>query len=153
MITRNRLAESLGTSGDTAGAVAMLEQLVTDRLAILGANHVATLGARTSLAEWHGKAGDPGTAVSMLESVVSDRTKLLGAHHLSTLTTRRALIRWRGECGDEAGAVAALARFWQIWRPRSPENTRKFSGPDTSLPTGELVPGIQLVLRPCSKTS
>ena len=74
MITRNRLAESLGASGDTAGAVAMLEQLVIDRLAVLGANHVATLGARTSLAEWHGKAGDPATAVSMLEAVVSDRT-------------------------------------------------------------------------------
>ena len=43
--------------------------------------------------------------------------------------------------------------FWQIWKPRSPGSTRKFSGPDTTLPTGEPVPGIYLVRWPCSKTS
>ena len=43
--------------------------------------------------------------------------------------------------------------FWQIWKPPSPRSTRIFSGPDTTWPTGEPVPGIYLVLCPCSKKS
>jgi hypothetical protein len=47
-----------GRAGDPADAAAAYEQLLADRLRVLGAGHNHTLGTRRALARWRAAAGD-----------------------------------------------------------------------------------------------
>jgi tetratricopeptide repeat protein len=60
MTTRGNLARWLGEAGDAAGAAAAFEELLTDRLRVLGPDHPDVQATRASLAHWRGKTGTPG---------------------------------------------------------------------------------------------
>ncbi|AEV85674.1 Nephrocystin-3 [Actinoplanes sp. SE50] len=101
------LAWRRGEGGDPVGAVTAYEQLLADRLRVLGPDHPDTLITRHGLAWWRGEAGDPAGAVTAYEELLSDRLRVLGPDHLDTLATRHNLAQWRGEAGDPVGAAAA----------------------------------------------
>ncbi|MGW4065249.1 tetratricopeptide repeat protein [Amycolatopsis sp. NPDC004747] len=105
---RHQLAYWGGQAGDPAGAIAALEDLLTDRTRLLGPDHPAVLTTRANLARYRGFAGDPAGAVAAYEEVVADRLRVLGPDALETLTDRHNLAFWRGEAGDRKGAVTAL---------------------------------------------
>jgi hypothetical protein len=48
-----------GRAGDATGAAAAMEELLTDRLRVLGSDHPDTLTTRGNLAYWRGQAGMP----------------------------------------------------------------------------------------------
>ncbi|WP_255616936.1 MULTISPECIES: tetratricopeptide repeat protein [unclassified Saccharopolyspora] len=51
-----------GRAGDPAGAAEAFEELLTDRIRVLGPDHPATLTTRGNLTHWRGEAGDPAGA-------------------------------------------------------------------------------------------
>ncbi|GAA2022707.1 hypothetical protein GCM10009779_03210 [Polymorphospora rubra] len=99
---------SLGTSGNPAGAVAAFEELLTVQLRVFGPDHPDTLVTRSNLAYWRGEAGDPAGAVAAFEELLTDHLRVLGPDHPNTLATRNNLAYWRGEAGDPAGAATAF---------------------------------------------
>jgi hypothetical protein len=76
--------------------VTAFEQLLPDRLRVLGPDHPDTLSTRHELAGWKGEAGDAGGAVAALEQVLLDRLRVLGPDQPYTLITRAKLAHWRG---------------------------------------------------------
>lgn len=118
LTARGDLTYWLGKAGDPAGAAAALDELLSDCLRVLGADHNHTLSTRRALirwrgdaAGWRGEAIDSVGAVATLEQLLSDCLRVLGPDHPDTLGTRRALAYWRGEAGDSVGAVAALEQL------------------------------------------
>jgi hypothetical protein len=77
-----------------------LEQLLTDRLRVLGPDHPNTLTTRHNLARWRGQAGDPAGAATAFEQLLTDRLRVLGPDHPDTLTTRHNLANWRSKAND-----------------------------------------------------
>ena len=70
-----------GAGRDAAGAVAVFEGLLADRVRVLGPDHPPTLSARNELADCRGKAGDVAGAVTELEAVLADRLRVQGPDH------------------------------------------------------------------------
>ncbi|MFD0522893.1 tetratricopeptide repeat protein [Paractinoplanes durhamensis] len=68
-----------------AAAVTALEQLLTDRLRVLGPNHPQTLKTRRSAASWRGGAGDSAGTAAAYEHVLTDRLRVLGPNHPQTI--------------------------------------------------------------------
>nr|WP_246481477.1 tetratricopeptide repeat protein [Amycolatopsis umgeniensis] len=108
LLARHDLACWRGYAGDPVGAVAALEQVLTDQIRVLGPDHRDTFVTRHDLARWRWYAGDPVGEVAALEQLLTDQLRVLGPHHPDTLTTRRNLAGRRGDGGDPVGAVAAL---------------------------------------------
>ena len=67
-----------GRRREAAGAAAALEELLTDRLRVLGPDHPETLTTRNNLAHWRGDAGDAAGATAALEDLLTDRLRVLG---------------------------------------------------------------------------
>ncbi|MEU8004404.1 tetratricopeptide repeat protein [Catellatospora sp. NPDC049111] len=86
-----------GQAGDAARAAGAYEQLLTDRLRVLGPDHPDTLVTRSNIAYWQGAAGDPAGAAEAFEQLLTDRLRVLGPDHPSTLTTRNNIAYWRGQ--------------------------------------------------------
>ncbi|MGW2108321.1 tetratricopeptide repeat protein, partial [Streptomyces sp. NPDC001948] len=78
LATRHSLAHWRGNAGDAAGAVAAFEELLADRLRMLGPDHPYTLATRSNLAYWRGEAGDAAGAVAAFEELLADRLRVLG---------------------------------------------------------------------------
>ncbi|HEX7306368.1 FxSxx-COOH system tetratricopeptide repeat protein [Lentzea sp.] len=106
--SRHASAYWRGEAGDPAGAVAALDDLLTDQLRVLGPDHPDTLTTRHDRVRWQGEAGDPAGAVAAFEEVLVDRLRVLGADHPDTLNTRHALAYSRGVDGDPNAAAAAF---------------------------------------------
>ena len=92
------------------GAITAFEQLLTDRLRVLGPDHPDTLITRSNIALWRGEAGDPAGAITAFEQLLPDQLRVLGPDHPDTLTTRSNIARWRGQAGDTAGKVTSAHR-------------------------------------------
>ncbi|MGK5559421.1 tetratricopeptide repeat protein, partial [Actinomadura kijaniata] len=80
---------------DAAGAATAFEELLADRLRVLGPDHPDTLTTRHNLAYWRGEAGDAAGAVTAFEGLLADFLRVLGPDHPHTLTTRHNLAGWR----------------------------------------------------------
>ena len=96
-----------GAAGDPAGPSPPFEQLLADRLRVLGPDHPDTLTTRDNLARWRG-GGDPAGAAAAFEQAAGRPLRVLGPDHPDTLTTRSNIARLAGAAGDPAGAAAAL---------------------------------------------
>jgi hypothetical protein len=86
--------------GDPAGAAAAFEELLADRLRVLGADHPSTLTTRNDLAFCRGEAGDPAGAAAAFEELLADRLRVLGADHADTLATQQNVAYWRKRLSD-----------------------------------------------------
>jgi Tetratricopeptide repeat len=84
-----------------AGAAAAYEELLADRLRVLGPDHPDTLTTRNNLAGLRGVAGDAAGAAAAYEELLADRLRVLGPDHPDTLTTRDSLAYLRERAGME----------------------------------------------------
>ncbi|WP_158630252.1 tetratricopeptide repeat protein [Glycomyces terrestris] len=133
LVARNDLAYWRGASGDAAGAVSALAELVTDRLRVSGPDRLETLIARGNLATWKGEAGDAAGAADAFAELLTDFRRILGPDHPETLATRNNLASWRGRAGDAAGTVAAFTELLEdLVRVLGPDH------PDTLIARGNL---------------
>ncbi|RRR98206.1 tetratricopeptide repeat protein [Glycomyces terrestris] len=111
LAARGNLATWRGQSGDTAGAVVIYTEVLTDLVQVNGHEHLHTLTARGNLATMQSEAGDIAGALAAFEALLSDLLRLVGPNHHLTLTTRAHIARCRGEAGDAAGAATAYAEL------------------------------------------
>ncbi|MFE7475747.1 tetratricopeptide repeat protein, partial [Streptomyces sp. NPDC057575] len=80
-----------------AGAAAAFEELLADRLRVLGPDHPETLAARHNFASFRGEAGDAAGAAAAFEELLADRLRVQGPDHPNTLAAHDDLAHWRGE--------------------------------------------------------
>ncbi|WP_051181950.1 tetratricopeptide repeat protein [Nocardia vinacea] len=111
-----RYPESMVGFDDTAAraiarAITELEQLLTDQLRILGADHPDTLATRYSLAYWYSDSDEPARAAAEYERILADQTAVLGPDHPGALDTRESIAYLHGEDGDIPRAIAELERL------------------------------------------
>src|SRR5438445_628881 len=92
-----RLGHAHETAGRVAEAIDLFEQVLTDRVRVLGADHPRTLTSRHSLARAYETAGRVAEAIDLYEQVLTDRVRVLGADHPHSLTSRNNLNRARAE--------------------------------------------------------
>ncbi|WP_069164730.1 tetratricopeptide repeat protein [Nocardia altamirensis] len=101
LTARHNLAYWRGESGDTAGAVAAFERLLTDSLRALDVDHPHVLKSRSNLILWRGQNGDVAGAVLALEQLVADCVRVLGPAHPDTLVNRDNLAYLRQRLAGE----------------------------------------------------
>ncbi|MGH3916443.1 MAG: FxSxx-COOH system tetratricopeptide repeat protein [Pseudonocardiaceae bacterium] len=100
----HKIVDYLGASGDYATARIIQEQVCTDTVDRLGAEHPDTLTTRARLAEWTGQAGDSIGARDMFADLLPVRRRISGAEDPDTLTVLANLADWTGQAGDPDGA-------------------------------------------------
>jgi len=106
LTVRGNLASWLGQAGRVDDAVATLEQLLSDRLRVLGPDHPHTLTTRSHLAFWLRVVGRVDEATASSEQLLNDRLRVLGPDHPDTLITRGAVAACHGESGRLETAIA-----------------------------------------------
>ena len=72
-------------------SIELYEQVLADRVRVLGPDHPDTLTVRNNLAGAYKSAGRLAEAVELFERVLADRVRVLGPDHPDTLTTRNNL--------------------------------------------------------------
>ena len=78
-------------AGRITEAIALLEQVLSDSIHLLGEDHASTLSSRNNLANAYQEAGRITEATALHEQVLTDRIRLLGEDHASTLSSRNNL--------------------------------------------------------------
>ena len=78
-------------AGRITEAIALLEQVLSDSIHLLGEDHASTLSLRNNLANAYQEAGRITEATALHEQVLTDRIRLLGEDHASTLSSRNNL--------------------------------------------------------------
>ena len=78
-------------AGRITEAIALLEQVLSDSIHLLGEDHASTLSSRKNLANAYQEAGRITEATALHEQVLTDRIRLLGEDHASTLSSRNNL--------------------------------------------------------------
>jgi Tetratricopeptide repeat len=132
------MADYLGYSGSYAAARDLCQSVVEARVRASGAEHPATLTARSSLALWTGMAGDAASARDQFAALLPIRERVLGPEDPDTLADRGNLADWTGATGDAAGArdqyAALLPVFERVSGPEHPNtlttraNLARFTG-------------------------
>ena len=104
LTSRNNLAGAYREAGRLGQAIALYEQVLTDRIRVLDEDHPDTLTSRNDLAGAYREAGRLGQAIALYEQVLTDRVRVLGEDHPNTLTSRHNLAYAYREAGrlDEA---------------------------------------------------
>ena len=78
----------------------LFEDLLTDQMRVLGANHVDTMTTRHDLAEAIAEGGRLVEARRRFEALLEDQTHILGNDHPDTMTTRHNLAWVVGQTGN-----------------------------------------------------
>lgn len=95
-------AHHLSEIGDLVGAVEISEQLLADRVRVLGEDHPQVLTTRLNLANLRGRAGDAAGAAEAFERLVLDMERVHGADFVYTVVSQRAAVRWREEADSDS---------------------------------------------------
>ena len=108
LASRNNLAGAYREAGRLTEAIALYEQVLTDRTRVLGEDHPDTLTSRHNLAGAYREAGRLGQAIALYEQVLTDRIRIrvLGEDHPHTLTSRNNLAGAYREAGRLTEAIA-----------------------------------------------
>jgi tetratricopeptide (TPR) repeat protein len=122
LATRVNVAYWTGNSGDVAGALLLLRELLPDQQRVLGPDHPGTLATRSNIAYWTGLSGDVVRGLLLFRELLPDQQRVLGPDHPDTLITRNNMALWTGHCGDVAGAL-------RLFRELLPDRERVL-GPD-----------------------
>ena len=91
LASRNNLAYAYREAGRLGEAIALYEQVLTDRTRVLGEDHPHTLASRHNLAYAYHAAGRLTEAIALYGQVLTDRTRVLGEDHPDTLASRHNL--------------------------------------------------------------
>ena len=85
------IASAYVSTGRLSEAIALLEQVLTDCVRVLGEDHPDTLASRNNLAGAYESAGRLTEAITLFEQVLPDRIRVLGEDHPDTLASRNNL--------------------------------------------------------------
>ena len=85
------IASAYVSTGRLSEAIALLEQLLTDCVRVLGEDHPDTLTSRNNLAGAYELVGRLTEAITLYEQVLPDCVRVLGEDHPNTLTSRNNL--------------------------------------------------------------
>jgi len=85
------IASAYVSTGRLSEAIALLEQVLTDCVRVLGEDHPDTLASRNNLAGAYESAGRLNEAITLYEQVLPDRIRILGEDHPITLASRNNL--------------------------------------------------------------
>jgi hypothetical protein len=98
---RHENAYWLGESGDTAKALELLREILTDQIRVMGSDHEDTLSSRFQIAWFTHLSGKTSESISMYEELLTDELRVLGPNNVQTLRTVR----------DLADCLSATGRF------------------------------------------
>ena len=104
------------SAGRLSEAITLYEQVLTDRIRVLGEDHPNTLTTRNDLAYAHHAAGRLTEAITLYEQVLTDRIRVLGEDHPDTLTSRNNLA---GAYLSAGRVTEAIALFEQVLTDRT----------------------------------
>ncbi|WP_218929194.1 tetratricopeptide repeat protein, partial [Actinomyces bowdenii] len=102
---RMDLAYAYLAVGRLGEAVTLFEQVLADRVRVLGPDHPSTLVSRNNLAGAYVPVGDLKRAVPLYEQTLADRERVLGADHPDTLVSRNNLAGAYESVGDLGRAI------------------------------------------------
>ena len=102
-------------AGRITEAIALLEQVLSDSIRLLGEDHASTLSSRNNLANAYQEAGRITEATALHEQVLTDRIRLLGEDHASTLSSRNNLANAYASTGH---IIKAIALYEQVLTDR-----------------------------------
>ena len=95
-------------AGRITEAIALLEQVLTDSIHLLGEDHASTLSSRNNLAGAYLSAGRITEAITLFEQVLTDSIRILGQDHPHTLISCNNLANAYREAGRITEAIALL---------------------------------------------
>ena len=105
------IASAYVSAGRITEAIALFEQVLPDRIRVLGEDHPDTLTSRNNLAGAYLSAGRITEAIALFEQVLPDRIRVLGEDHPDTLASRNNL----AYAYESAGRLEeAIALFEQV---------------------------------------
>ena len=104
---RNARAHQYLQEGRDELAIPLFEEVLAERVRVLGAGHPDTIASRNNLAGAYESAGRIGKAISQYRKVLADSVRVLGADHPHTLASRRNLEAARR--ARESGSASARA--------------------------------------------
>mgnify|MGYP000866341796 CR=1 FL=1 len=102
-------------AGRITEAIALLEQVLSDSIHLLGEDHASTLSSRNNLANAYQEAGRITEATALHEQVLTDCIRLLGKDHASTLSSRNNLANAYASTGH---IIKAIALYEQVLTDR-----------------------------------
>ena len=102
-------------AGRITEAIALLEQVLSDSIHLLGEDHASTLSSRNNLANAYQEAGRITEATALHEQVLTDCIRLLGEDHASTLSSRNNLANAYASTGH---IIKAIALYEQVLTDR-----------------------------------
>ena len=105
------IASAYVSAGRLNDATLLFEQILTDRVRILGNDHPDTLISRDNLAGAYESNGRLNEAITLYEQTLADSTRILGNDHPSTLASRNNLA---GAYESNGRLSEALSLFEQI---------------------------------------
>ena len=126
----NAVAQAYESAGRLGEAIALYEQVLTDRIRVLGPDHPDTLSSRNNLAYAYESAGRLEEAIVMLGGALADSLRVLGPDHPGTFIVRNNLAYAYESAGRLKEAIAlyeeVLAVRMRILGPDHPHtlNTR-----------------------------
>ena len=95
-------------AGRITEAIALLEQVLSDSIHLLGEDHASTLSSRNNLAGAYLSAGRITEAITLFEQVLTDSIRVLGQDHPHTLAWRNNLANAYRKAGRITEAIALL---------------------------------------------
>ncbi|MFF1906253.1 NB-ARC domain-containing protein [Kitasatospora sp. NPDC058218] len=95
-------------AGDVDVAVRVLEELLADRVRLLGPDHVDTRTTRWRLAQLR---ADRAQEFELAHDLLAEQVRVYGVDHPNVVDTRLEIAMRTGLTGDPAGALAALAEL------------------------------------------
>ena len=105
------IASAYVSAGRLNDAILLFEQILTDRVRILGNDHPDTLISRDNLARAYESNGRLNEAITLYEQTLADSTRILGHDHPSTLASRNNLA---GAYESNGRLSEAISLFEQI---------------------------------------
>ena len=85
---RNARAHQYLQEGRGDLAIPLFEEVLADRVRVLGTDHPETLASRNNLAVAYESVGRLGEAIPLFEEVAADQVRVLGPDHPDTLFSR-----------------------------------------------------------------
>ena len=87
----NAVAQSYESAGRLGEAIALYEQVLADRIRVLGPDHPDTLSSRNNLAYAYISVGRLADAIALYEQTDADSVRVLGPDHPDTFVSRNNL--------------------------------------------------------------
>ena len=102
----NAVAQAYESAGRLGEAIALYEQVLADRIRVLGPDHPDTLSSRNNLAYAYESAGRLKEAIVMLGGALADSLRVLGPDHPGTFIVRNNLAYAYESAGRLEEAIA-----------------------------------------------